>query len=332
MLKEASLSINQDTLSNGESLREGTFVYIRVLEKKENNKYQVSFAGNRFEVFSEKDLKPGESFRAKLIVKNGLVLLEPAYDENLFLSQKKGSLSRFLSKNVLSTNNQNNKSLQAFFSNLNLPTDDFSFKIIQCIQQFGLRFDFSIATMARKFAIKFSGKEKEVLELIILLKSKGIEPSEETILELLAALHGCSSTNDNLENFNKKKENDSYWIIIPFEYKFGDNISAGSIRLEKNTKINVVNKVFITSYNKKINFFFRIYLKNGNNKAKINMNKIIFYSNPPLTDVQSKEVVNSLYEYLKDDIRHIEIEYSEIQESNGFFTDDSEIISVSTEA
>ena len=54
MLQEASLSMNQDTISYGENLREGNCVYIRVLEKRENKKYEVSFDGNRIAVYFEK--------------------------------------------------------------------------------------------------------------------------------------------------------------------------------------------------------------------------------------------------------------------------------------
>ena len=115
MLQDESLSINQDTLSSGENRREGNFVYIRVLEKRENNKYEVSFAGNRFEVYSEKNLLPGESFRAKIIVKNGIVFLEPSFEENTLSDQNNGTLTRFYNKNGnVSLELQNNSALKAF--------------------------------------------------------------------------------------------------------------------------------------------------------------------------------------------------------------------------
>ncbi|HAO30620.1 MAG TPA: hypothetical protein DCQ43_04635, partial [Treponema sp.] len=50
------------------ALKTGDSVFVRVLQNKGNGSYLVSFAGNRFEVQSERSLEVGQSFPALLKV------------------------------------------------------------------------------------------------------------------------------------------------------------------------------------------------------------------------------------------------------------------------
>ena len=60
-----------------QNLREGDFVFVRVLKSLGGSNYSVSFAGGRFSVMSERALTPGETFRAQISLAGGKVLLTP---------------------------------------------------------------------------------------------------------------------------------------------------------------------------------------------------------------------------------------------------------------
>lgn len=142
-----------------QSLREGDFVFVRVLKNLGGGNYSVSFAGGRFNVLSERALSAGETFRAQVSFLEGKVLLTPE------------------------------KSLQAFegaalLSGFGLAADGVGERILQFLTQSGARLDAALMQKARRLAQKFKGREAAAAEAVLALEEKGID-SDSLALDAL---------------------------------------------------------------------------------------------------------------------------------------------------
>lgn len=142
-----------------QSLREGDFVFVRVLKNLGGGNYSVSFAGGRFNVLSERALSAGETFRAQVSFLEGKVLLTPE------------------------------KSLQAFegaalLSGFGLAADGVGERILQFLTQSGAKLDAALMQKARRLAQKFKGREAAAAEAVLALEEKGID-SDSLALDAL---------------------------------------------------------------------------------------------------------------------------------------------------
>ena len=140
-------------------MREGDFVFVRVLKNLGGGNYSVSFAGGRFNVLSERALSAGETFRAQVSFLDGKVLLTPE------------------------------KSLQAFegaalLSGFGLAADGVGERILQFLTQSGAKLDAALMQKARRLAQKFKGREAAAAEAVLALEEKGID-SDSLALDAL---------------------------------------------------------------------------------------------------------------------------------------------------
>ena len=69
--------IRTGSAAEAPALHEGDTVFVRVLSQQGKNRYAVSFAGQRFNVFSQRALPNGASFSAAVKIKDGSILLVP---------------------------------------------------------------------------------------------------------------------------------------------------------------------------------------------------------------------------------------------------------------
>ena len=77
-------------VSNSQTIREGSSVYVKVLNQVGQNSYTASFAGARFIVKSNNPLQINSSFVATVKLQNGQVLLVPKSDNIEILKQYLG--------------------------------------------------------------------------------------------------------------------------------------------------------------------------------------------------------------------------------------------------
>lgn len=163
-------NLTQGTYSS--SLENGSRVFVRVLEDLGGGKYQVSFGGNRFNVSSKNVLLPGQSFKAQILLQKEAVTLIPENRENL----------------AAESTVKNTSLLEQELFSLGLGNDGITLKLLQFMQQSGLKIDKSIMNRAALLAKKFPGKEKKAAEIAALLLEKGIDGDENTIQALLSLL------------------------------------------------------------------------------------------------------------------------------------------------
>ena len=179
------------------NVREGDFLFVRILQNQGGGKYLASFAGGRFFVKSDVPLKAGETFRAQVKIVNG----------NFFLLPQNAS-GKISGANAISVQNFNFQSPEAsaFLASLGLPADGVSQKILQFLMQSGARLDSALMKKARRLAAKFAGREIDASESAILLEQKGFD-SDDFFEEIMDLLGGDFQEGEN-ENPRKKNSSD----------------------------------------------------------------------------------------------------------------------------
>lgn len=187
----SAADIRTGSAAEAPALHEGDTVFVRVLSQQGKNRYAVSFAGQRFNVFSQRALPNGASFSAAVKIKDDSILLVPQ-NRTHTISNGANAVKHvpFMEADVSGR-------LNAFFEQALLPSDDISLRLLQFFQENGLRFNGRQAQKARAAALRFAGREKEAAEAALFLLEKGVQPDEQTLGELLDVLYGSSEQDGN---------------------------------------------------------------------------------------------------------------------------------------
>lgn len=201
-------------INNGiqsQNLKNGSSVLVRVASYKGNGVYEGFVAGVKVNFSSQKELQIGQSFAAKIFVKDGMIELQRT-NENLSFREK-----------VL-INNSNSEVITTLLNNLGLSADSVSVHIMHQLKQLEAKFDNQLINKIKNLAIKFKGKELSASELMIILKEKNIDFSENDISNLLSLLNFYDQEENDysdehdyslLNKMNKEKKN---WLFFPFEF------------------------------------------------------------------------------------------------------------------
>lgn len=218
-------------VSNSQTIREGSSVYVKVLNQVGQNSYTASFAGARFIVKSNNPLQINSSFVATVKLQNGQVLLVPKSD-NIEIVKSFGD--NFVNDKIIQ-----DSAMNSYLTQLGLVPDGLSFLMLQTVKNLGMKFNLQVMNKVRNIAMKFPGREKEVTEIALSLEQKGIAITESAIANILFA--GGNSDfqdkNNSSQSQNKQQSNIlSNNIVETFKSFFqkilnGENISIKSNEL-----------------------------------------------------------------------------------------------------
>ncbi len=170
-------------------MREGDFVFVRVLKNLGGSNYSVSFAGGRFSVMSERALTPGETFRAQISLAGGKVLLTPTANG--------GAAPGLLSPESA-----------GFLQGMGLAADAAGQRILQFLTQNGERLDGALMQKALRLAKKFKGRESAAAEAALALEEKGIESDSPALDKIMDLLGGGESKGGSAFDESQAREND----------------------------------------------------------------------------------------------------------------------------
>lgn len=307
---------------------DGSKVFVRVLSKNQNNTFTVSFAGNKFDVYSDKPLLPGTEFHAKISTKNGAIILNPVKET---IDSETSNLIK-INSSIPSTNIE----ITNWFLQMGLPADSVALKIVQFFQQMGIKPDLKVLSKAWRLAQKFPQKEKKAAEIAMFLEEKGIYADENNIKYLLELLEGNSNDNYNqdknnalLQYINHKTENNKFWIVLPFEYTINETEklkATGSIRIlcNKDKKSTEIIKIYSDLSRKK--YYFVLYFTKLNKKSVL----LHFCQEPQLPILEQKKQITTLTEILN---KHFlaDVSYNGNLAGEGIFTSDTEVMFISSE-
>lgn len=296
-------------------LKEGSSVLVRVIGEKGNGKYEGSVAGVRVQLTSSKSLKAGESFPAKVSVRDGKIIVTPKLEGAGLTAEMTLSFSR-----------ADQASLAVFLENFGLPSDTLSLSILQQLKQMGIKIDAQFMSRIYNLSLRFKGKEKSASEILMILAEKGLKASDDEILELLEMLSGekdfSDYSKDSSENQKEKNEKlinrinqkEGKWYLLPFEmiYSGGQVLGKGVIRLlyenEKHLRLMNIDAV----YNRK-NYLFSL-LFEGNQCKEVKFN--IFDSDGEVLDSESLSS-DLRFRFLKAGLEAPEIDYCEACDIEG---------------
>ena len=172
-----------------QNLREGDFVFVRVLKSLGGSNYSVSFAGGRFSVMSERALTPGETFRAQISLAGGKVLLTPTANGGA-------------APGVLSPESA------GFLQGMGLAADAAGQRILQFLTQNGERLDGALMQKALRLAKKFKGRESAAAEAALALEEKGIESDSPALDKIMDLLGGGESKGGSAFDESQAREKD----------------------------------------------------------------------------------------------------------------------------
>lgn len=168
-----------------QNLREGDFVFARVLKNLGGGNYLVSFAGGRFAAKSAQNLVAGQTFKAQISLAGGSVALKiipGAADQ--------GGENLVKAFSVLSPE------AREFLAALGLPADGVSAKILQSMMQNGFKIDARFMQKIRRLAQKFKGRESQAAEAALALEEKGVDSDSAALDQIMDALEGRAGQED----------------------------------------------------------------------------------------------------------------------------------------
>ena len=227
MIPESTVHITDKPLSSAVSLREGSFVFVRVIGEKSDGTYTVLFEGSRFSVRADKPMKAGDAFPARLTTDGRKLILLP--DFSRALNRAANNSKNLYNSNIFNLNNLSETDAAHYFNSLGLVPDELSRRIVSFMQLMGIRLDSDKAAFIREIAKKFPGHEQEAAEAAVILEEKGMPVTEEAIERLLGMISGCGSADNGFTaGVNAAEEDAEHWIIIPYEYKGEQNAASAS--------------------------------------------------------------------------------------------------------
>lgn len=158
-------------------LRNGAVVSGRVISTNSNGTYSVSIAGQMIDVRSEANLQAGEFFSARVKITGNQIVLS--------LSQEANSSSGGLIQKFAPQNQNLSPQIQSFLSSLGFEPNMASFKILQFMQQIGMRIDVPAAKKALQSSKNNGQSAEEKAQISLLLEQKGIRSDDERVSAIL---------------------------------------------------------------------------------------------------------------------------------------------------
>lgn len=287
-------SINQtlplNKISSSKVLSQGDSVFVRVTADKGQGKYEATLSGAKITLNSKRPLQVGSSFPAKVNINNGKLEIIISLNKENLLQTALTSLP--------------NKEIAGLLSASGLPQNNLSLNLIKQMYQLELKMDSFSLKKFYNLALKFKGKEKSALQLLMILYKKKMEVSEDELLELLSYLDGSFEAESDRggngqrggkEAFELLKRNNSIkqgWLFYPFElinYKSRELYGKGCIKIFLNSAEKIEKLNFNCNYRGK-EYYFYINYKNSR------MEKVNFYIENEASSVSELEKkISSLF-------------------------------------
>ena len=133
-------------VSNSQTIREGSSVYVKILNQVSSNSYTASFAGSRFIVKSNNPLQINSSFIATVKLHNGQVQLVPKTDNIAIVKNLNGN---FINEIV------SDSALKSYLVQLGLVPDGLSFLMLQTVKNFGMKLNVQLLNKIHGLALLF---------------------------------------------------------------------------------------------------------------------------------------------------------------------------------
>lgn len=206
---------NVNTLKGSSAeLKNGSSVFVKVLEKIGEEKYLVHLSGRNFfcktEMESPSVYVSGQSFTAQINAENGIISLTK------ILNTKQENVSE--------------KSAAELLKNLGLSGDEIDVKLLTLLMSLGVKIDSSLMKKARLKSLQFGSKQKQAAEAAALLLAENIDADKELIQKCLDAVECYRENSDENSEGNPEKEtvgfNNEITAESIKEYFFNEKVNS----------------------------------------------------------------------------------------------------------
>ena len=209
----ANQPVFQNQISAGRNLKfqNENVVSGRVISANPDGSFVVSLARQKISVRSDVNLVQNQIFSAHASVKNGTVYLSLINDSSISSSSIKNlSKTDFVSKITSEIfAGKLNGSASAFLLSLGIEPSHEAFRLVQLMQQMGIKIDADAAKKALKTSKKFSDDEKdEAAQISFLLGKKGLKSGDKTVKAVFDGFSGEKQGQNQSKNPNDKKKLD----------------------------------------------------------------------------------------------------------------------------
>lgn len=145
-----------------DTLKDGSPVLVRITGNRGNGRFEASVAGVRINLFSERNLSPGDTFTGRISLHNGLISIKP--DDPSVLSLQKEVITASIMETGDIFETVSSPALASLLSSMNLPADNLSFRILQQFKQLGMKFNPAVMKKIRLKAAKSENPQKIIEE------------------------------------------------------------------------------------------------------------------------------------------------------------------------
>ena len=256
-------------------LKEGSSVFVKVLADKGNGVYEGSVAGHRVHINSAKGLEVGSSFVASISSKNGTIYITPKEVLNV-------NNNPYIQINTVEGNQ-----LATLLARLGVPVNQLSGNILKMMMMMEMKIDGDVLRNIFVMASRHKGREKAASEILLLLKDKQIDVSEDELEALLAYLEGYNGKLSDIDDYrnqgnskdliNKINKKENGWTIVPYnllDVKTNEVIGSGILRLLY-SKYKDLKKINLNCYfNEKEYLFSLLFEAKKLSSIKFNINPI----------------------------------------------------------
>lgn len=266
---------------------DGGTLFVRVISANSDGSFLISAGGHRMNVGASIPLSAGDTFVAMVKVDpSGKVLLSPVQEKGMDQTQQATEYPGFSYGNEISSG-------------------ALAFRILQFMEQSGMKISASIMDRAAKIGKKFKGKEKLASEAAAILIQKGINPSDENILALMSMSVGDYSGGEKkkgdqqspgpektfldkiypsgtgggeglLTFMNHVSKGKRHWIFLPYEWKSPVGEASGMMRILLDLESRDAEKILLNCEMNSTKLFFVLYCSKSKGK------EVRFFTLPPL--------------------------------------------------
>lgn len=197
-----SLSAGKNTSSF--AFTDGAVVTGRVVGKNSDSMYTVSVAGQKLSVRSEIPLDGVSDFTARVsVTEKGVSLILSSSSKNADVAIQK-IISLF-------SNSSDDSRIADYFRSIGLELTQSSFRLVQLIQQLGIKIDVSAAKKAVAVSKKIHNGDDETAQVSFMLAEKGLESGVEAVSAFMKNSSGKrNGQRDNAprspEQYSKKSD------------------------------------------------------------------------------------------------------------------------------
>ncbi len=284
----ANISINHDP-ANAQGIKNGDFVFVRVLGHNRAGATIVSFAGQRFEVKTQNPVQTGQSFKARVQIENNSIKLVP----------QETAAVRLGSRNQILSETPGSADVWRMIAESGLAETDANVKIFQFAKENKTAFSKETLLKLQKKLARYGKNAKTAAEIEAFLADKGINATEEQIEELLLMLdlqnngenrNGAYQDEEPLERTNAGEDRNifsrlftnfstalaqkpglltlanhvsgqnTHWVVLPFATEINEKTWSGSLRFLCDPKQKHTEKFYLSAKNEEKGLIFEFFL------------------------------------------------------------------------